>query len=165
MRALTYVILVGVFFALLQSSYFFLMAIHLTSAYPSFLAVTIGWLIGVGLGLRLGQWGGDLVWLGLSLAAFYGCQVLLKQVEYQVALLPVCGLFIAVSGAHSGAFFRNNRETLATVGRLFFWENNGFLAGWLIGFAGFILAGPVFHWVAPIVLAGVIALLMPRKRS
>jgi hypothetical protein len=165
MRPLTYVILVGLFFALLQSSYFFLMAIYLTSAYPSFLAVTIGWLIGVAIGLRVGSWGGDHVWLGLSLVAYFACQVLLKQVSYETALLPVCGLFVAVSGAHSGAFFRNNRETLGTVGRLFFWENNGFLAGWIFGFFGFVLLGPMFHWLAPVGLAVVVAAAKPRRQA
>ena len=69
----SYLIASGFLFAFLQTGFFFQLQFRLTSAYPSFLAVTLAWLVGSGAGLWLGRkenCGGRTAWLVASLAAF-----------------------------------------------------------------------------------------------
>jgi hypothetical protein len=148
-----YVILSGLLFAVLQSAYFFVLEIRLTAAYPSFLAVTLGWLLGSVAGLRWGSQLAEGVWIGLSLLAFFSTQGLLHSFPYATWMLPVAALMIAVSGAQAGAFFRQNRDLMKSASRLFFWENNGFIAGWILGFACFVQLGPVYLVTGPAAMA------------
>ena len=159
-----YVLSMGVFFALLQTGYFFQLQFRLTSAYPSFLAVTLAWLIGSAAGLWLSRNAGTrsvLVWLAASLAAYVLVLLLLRAFPYRMGWLPVVGLLICVSGIHAGVFFGASRHVLGTASRLFFWENNGFILGWIAGFAGYVRSGNTFHWVAPAALALIVAALQP----
>jgi len=136
-----YVVLCGVLFAALQTAYFFQLTVYWSAAYPSFLAVTLAWLAGSLAGLALGARWSDRRWLAASVGASLLAAVVLRALPHHLAGLLVTTACLALSGAHAGAFFRRNRELLGTAGRLFFWENNGFLLGWTIGFVAFVLAG------------------------
>ena len=124
---LLYVIVNGIFFAVLQSGYFF----ALGTAY---------------------------------LGTFWG----LTFFAYDIRFLPLCGAMVALSGLYAGAFFRVNRTLLGTASRLFFWENNGFIAGWIIGFFCFVYGGgPLLLWMPGILGAGILLLgfLLPHHPS
>src|SRR5437773_2180125 len=111
----SYFVASGFLFAFLQTGLFFQLQFRLTSAYPSFLAVTLAWLVGSGAGLWLGRkenGGGRTAWLAASLAAYYLVLILLRQFPYRIGWLPVYGLLIAVSGAQAGHFFAVNRSLL-----------------------------------------------------
>jgi hypothetical protein len=155
MKRLGYVTGSGLLFALLQTGLFFQLQFRLTSAYPSYLAVTLAWLLGSLAGLWLGRNGRRTVWLAASLAAYYGVLILLRCFPYRIGCLPVYGLLMAVCGAQAGHFFAANRALFPSASRLFFWENNGIVLGWIAGFVGYIVFGNVFHWLAP-VAAGVV---------
>ena len=91
-----------------------------------------------------------------SLVSYYLVMVLLRMVPYRIELLPVFGLLIVVCGIQAGHFFGANRALLESSSSLFFWENNGFVLGWIVGYAGFVGFGTAFHWLAP-ALAGAAA--------
>ncbi len=155
---LLYVIVNGIFFAVLQSGYFFALGTRMTSAYPGFLTVTLGWLIGSALGLQIGHKVKSSFWVGLSLAAYLATFWGLTFLAYDSRFLPLSGAMVAFSGLYAGAFFRVNRSLLGTASRLFFWENNGFIAGWVIGFAGFVWGGiPLLLWLPGLLGAGILA--------
>ena len=157
--ALLFVIINGIFFAVLQSGFFFALGTRMTSAYPGFLTVTLGWLIGSALGLRIGHKVKPSFWIASSLAAYMATFWGLAFFAYDIRFLPLCGAMVALSGLYAGAFFRVNRSLLGTASRLFFWENNGFIAGWIIGFSGFVWGGvPLLLWM-PGLLGGAILLL------
>lgn len=158
--ALGHVVAMGVLFAVVQFGLFFQLQLRLTAAYPSFLTVTLAWLIGSVAGLWLGRRGqstlGFKIWLAASLVSYYLVMVLLRVFPYTIALLPVLGLLIVICGIQAGQFFAANRSLLESSASLFFWENNGFVLGWIVGYAGYVAFGNAFHWEAP-ALAGLAA--------
>jgi hypothetical protein len=150
----------GVLFAVVQTGLFFQLQLRLTAAYPSFLTVTLAWLVGSVAGLWLGGRdrgaNGFKIWMGASLLSYYLVMILLRMAPYRIELLPALGLLIVVGGIQAGHFFGANRALLESSASLFFWENNGFVLGWIVGYAGFVGFGTAFHWFAP-ALAGVAA--------
>lgn len=150
----------GLLFAVVQIGLFFQLQLRLTAAYPSFLTVTLAWLVGSVAGLWLGGRSrgtiGFATWMAASLGSYYLVMVLLRVSPYTIALLPVMGLLIAVCGFQAGHFFVANRNRLDSSASLFYWENNGFVLGWIVGYAGYIRFGNAFHWAAP-ALAGLLA--------
>jgi len=160
-----YVTLFGVFFALLQTSYFFQLEIWLTAAYPAFLTITLGWLMGNIVGLRFDTtpWGKAIplaVWLLISLGAYYLVIVLLQLFPDQRLLLPLYGVCIGLAGMLAGRFFVISRTLFSSSAKLFFMENNGFVLGWVLGFFGFVWRGHIFNLTAPFIFGGLNLLLL-----
>ncbi|MFQ6678736.1 MAG: hypothetical protein ACE5D0_10535 [Fidelibacterota bacterium] len=153
-----FVIMMGIFFALIQTCYFFQLEIWLTAAYPAYLTIMLGWLIGNVAGLRMFQSGENpnksslSLWLILSVAAYYFTICFLQVFPYRMELLPIYGVMIGVSGALAGRFFVSARFIFKTSAKLFFMENNGFVLGWILGFMGFVWRGHTFNLVAPLVM-------------
>ena len=157
-----YIVVAGFLFAFLQTGYFYQLQFWMTSAYPSYVTVTLAWLVGSALGLTLGKQASSISsfgWLGASLCAYYGVLVLLRSFPYHLGWLPLQGLLISISGLQAGHFVAVNRSLFKSASRLFFWENNGFVLGWATGFAGYAWLGDSFHWTAP-VLTGLIYWLL-----
>ncbi len=167
MKKFFYVTSMGVFFAILQTSYFFELEIWLTAAYPGFLTIMLGWLTGNILGLAAGRrWDRERrsfavlsTLLFASLIAYYLSTSFLKAHPYQMAYLPFYAVMIMVSGAQAGHFFNASRSIFDSASTLFFHENNGFVIGWIIGFFGFITYGSWFNLVAPAAL-GLLCILL-----
>ncbi len=157
-----YATLMGIHFALLQTGYFFELQIGLTAAYPSFITVILSWLAGSVIGLRAGRGGADysLLLHVASLAAYGACVLLLNTWPYQTGLLPLYAALIMVSGAQAGYFFAVNTKLFSSVSRLFLMENNGFVAGWIIGFFGFVAFGHSFDIIGPATMGAVSAWLI-----
>lgn len=159
---LFYAVGMGLLFAFLQVGYFWELQFRLTAAYPSFLTVTLSWLVGGIVGLWTGQRSRSrhgAGWMIASLCAFGLVAWLLRKFPYQSGWLPVHGALIAVSGAQAGHFFAVNRGLLGSAGRLFLWENNGFVLGWLVGYVGYVKLGSSFPLAAPMV-TGLLVLLL-----
>jgi hypothetical protein len=153
--ALAYATTMGALFAALQSGCFFELQFRMTAAYPSYLAVTVGWLVGSVAGLRVGRrqdGRGRSAWLAASLAAYYLLLLALRALAYRVEWLPLLGLAIVIMGMQAGHFFAANRTLLPTASRLFLWENNGFVIGWIGAFAGQVALGEKLHWYLPLLL-------------
>jgi len=151
----------GLYFGLAQTAYFFQMEILLTAAYTGFITATLAWIGGALAGLLMPRWlageeslaRGLVAWHGAGLAAYYMALALLAFFPYDFSLLPVYCLLIMVSGAQAGHFFRANQKYFPSAASLFLMENNGFILGWLGGFAGFVAFGVGFNQVAPLALS------------
>ncbi len=78
--------------------------------------------------------------------------LILNTYPFVIALLPFYAAMIIICGVLAGCFFRVNSALLGSASRLFFIENNGFVLGWIIGFAGFVVYGSVFNLIAPLIL-------------
>ena len=154
-----HVFLGGLLFALLQSCYFLLLEAQLSSAWSTYMAVTVGWLAGSLGGLRVVRAPRrDAAFIAASLAAYYGTWAGLRSRPFDERLLPAYALGVAVSGAYAGYFLRANAERSADPRRTLLMENNGFIAGLISAFIGFFLVGEPFLVSAP-ALAGLACLL------
>jgi len=164
-RPEVYATLMGVHFALLQTGYFFELQIGLTAAYPSFITVILSWLAGSVIGLRAGRGDADYSISShiASLAAFGACVFSLRTWPYQMELAPLYATLIMISGAQAGHFFAANTKLFKSVSRLLFMENNGFIAGWIIGFFGFVMFGHRFDIIGPAMMGVVNAWLISRR--
>ncbi|MBI4667258.1 MAG: hypothetical protein HY751_12720 [Nitrospinae bacterium] len=160
----SYALSMGVFFAVLQTCYFFQLEIWVTAAYPGFLTITVAWLAGSGLGLWLANKhsGHGLtplnltLWLAASVLAFYLSEGLCGYVPFRIEMLWIHGILIGVSGAQAGHFFAAHSKIFNRSSTLFFMENNGFVVGWILGFLGYISLGIPFANLAPVALAGLL---------
>lgn len=161
MTSIAHVAAMGLLFAVLQAGFFFELQLRLTAAYPSYLTVTLAWLLGSVAGLWLGRKAegasGLVGWMAASLAGYYLVLVLLRAFPYKIEALPVMGILIGVCGIQAGHFFGANRSLFESSSSLFLWENNGFLLGWVVGYAGYVAFGTLFHWISP-ALVGMLAL-------
>jgi hypothetical protein len=146
-----YLLLVGIFFGALQTAYFFRLSFALASTYNTFLMVTLAWLAGsliglrVRLPLRLGSW--------LCLMPYLLAQVLVNGLPYRADLWPIYAMLVLFSGIFSGLFFAQMGEVVRPVRRLFFIENNGFIIGLVGSTFLYLVGGRVLLWIAPIGLA------------
>ncbi|MDH5477277.1 MAG: hypothetical protein OEY50_03000 [Nitrospinota bacterium] len=182
MIRITYALLFGAYFGMIQTAYFFGLEILLTAAYTSFVTATLAWIGGAIAGLFLPDGhgtaqsstspAGPLVvgpligWHVAGLAAYYITSALLFSFPYNFAILPFCLPLIMVSGAQTGHFFRVNQPFFPTTAQLFLWENNGFIIGWLAGFTGFVVFGIQFLRFGPAALGLALApLIFLRARS
>jgi hypothetical protein len=162
----------GLLLALLQTGYFFHLSVRLTAAYPSYLTVLVGWLAGSAVGLAMARrHGGTLRWIGAALLAYYVSYGLLRLFPYDLSLLPLHAVAVFVCGIMAGVFFVEARPLLPTAAALFFWENNGFVLGWLVGFFGYVKGAETFTLAAPPAVAALAWLIRslflspPRNRS
>ncbi|MBI5814686.1 MAG: hypothetical protein HZB29_03655 [Nitrospinae bacterium] len=168
-----YVFMMGFFLALTQTGFFFGMEIFFTSAFAGFGAVAGGWLLGSAAGLFIAKariWGSGAVraqiaHIALCLAAYYALQWGLRTAPFDTALAPVYIVLIAVSGSQAGAFFARSGGIFPTASRLYLWENNGFIAGWVAGFAGYVFMGSGFTLWAPALAAALTASLGNRAHK
>lgn len=162
MTARLWAFLFGVELALLQTGSFFHLQVRLTAAYPSYLTVLLTWLAGSIIGLRLGRGRSSrmlIIWSVAALLTYYGSYLLLLRFPYDLTLLPIHGAATLTAGIAAGLFFATARPLLASASPLFFWENNGFIVGWVAGFVGYTLWAEGFSLLAPLVGGGVVALV------
>jgi hypothetical protein len=150
--SLGYFLLVGIYFALLQFSYFFLMSFNLSSSYLSYLAMVSSWVIGalVGLWLKNEKMERGLL-LGSSLA-YYVFLLVSFRLQFSNRLYFFFFVLVLISGVYSGYFFCRNSKRATKVKWLFFMENNGYILGMVSSFVLFTVLGVRFLYIAPLVL-------------
>src|SRR3989344_497604 len=150
MTTTSYVFLCGLFFGLLQFSFFFVLVVNLSSSGLTYLTTTCGWLLGVSGGLSLPvkrrSMERDLVLLALAL--YYAHMALVYLHRYDNRFLPLYVVLIAGGALYGGYFFKANETRFKRAKHIFFWENNGFIACVIGSFLGVSLMGEPFlkHW-------------------
>lgn len=159
-------LVVGVWLATLQISLFLSLELLLSSAYLTFVVVILSWIIGGALGVWVpaGRWSLPLMLLaGLTPYASFG---LLALSPYNTALIWLHGLLIMTTALYAGHFFQQERRRFDQIGDLFFWENNGFVLGLVVGVLGFVFYGRPFLYAIPLCgLIAVLAVVQVRKRT
>lgn len=151
--------MVGLLLGLLQTGLFFQLSFTLSSSFRTFLMITVCWLLGSVIGLRLARqvtW--SLNWvLVVALVAYFSCVILLAVVPFQTQIWPIYAGLIVVIGLYPGLFFvRLSRYY--TAGTLFFRENNGFILGLISGTLLFLVLGRSALWTMPILASGIVIL-------
>ena len=140
----------GLFCGLLQHGLYARLEGHLTAAWPSYAAVTLGWLLGGLAGLCSEGRPRVTVWLLAGAAAADAiCGSLLSAYPARVGFLPVYGLLAAVGGAFASSFLRGWRPLAGSVAHVMLWENNGFILGFTLSMLGGLVWGDAFLDVAP----------------
>jgi hypothetical protein len=151
--------LVGLLLGLLQTGLFFQLSFTLSSSFRTFLMITLCWLLGSVIGLRLAKqvtW--SLNWvLVMALVAYFACVIVLGVAPFQTQIWPIYAGLIVIIGLYPGLFFvRLSRYY--TAGTLFFRENNGFILGLISGTLLFLILGRSALWTMPILAAGAVIL-------
>ena len=150
-----YPTLAGVLFGVVQTGYFFYLNFALSSTYGTFLLVTLSWLVGSIVGLRLGS----VLLLSprigpwLCILPHIVTQLLLGALPFRSDLWPIYAVLIAISGIYSGLFFARMGAVMKPVRKLFFTENNGFILGIVGCTLGYLALGRAILWVLPLMLA------------
>jgi hypothetical protein len=149
--------LVGILLGLLQTGLFFQLTFTLSSSFRTFLMITVCWLLGSAVGIRIAKpvrlhLNGFAL---LSLLAYFTCFVLLGATPFNTQLWPVYAVFIMLTGLYPGVFFVRLSKYY-TARQLFFRENNGFIVGLVSGTLLFLMLGRVTLWGTPILVAAVV---------
>jgi hypothetical protein len=157
----------GLYFALLQFSYFFLMEAYLSSQYLSYFITLLFWLCGffVGLNVARERWFSGLLLLGV--VAYYAAWTLTKLVPFHTLLYPLAAICSITSGLLPGYFFPFMARRFPSIKLMLFHENNGFLLGILLALKGSIYCGSWFLAGAPLlgsVLVGIALWIGQRRR-
>jgi hypothetical protein len=149
-----YPALVGILLGLLQTGLFFQLTFTLSSSFRTFLMITVCWLLGSVLGVRLARrvtlhLNGFVL---LGLLAYFACFGLLAAYPFNTQLWLVYAGFILLTGLYPGVFFVRLSEYY-TARQLFFRENNGFIIGLIGGTLLFLLFGRSALWILPVLVA------------
>jgi hypothetical protein len=155
-----YLLAGGFFFAALQFSCYLSLEWQLSSAWTTYALVTLGWLAGVPIGLRLGS--RDEALLASSLAGYALLSAASSRHPFDDRWLPLYALCVLTSGAYAGAFFRSSCARFKDARAILLHENNGFLLGMLASFLGFYLFGGRFSLWAP-AAAGLLLTVLRRR--
>jgi len=147
----------GWFFAVLQFSFLMLLQINISSAYLSYMLITLSWMIGTVAGLWIPRLKMDLG-LGLGVISYYLVYALLSYNPFSPFTLPVVCVGVAIAGLWAGHFFIAMLEKTMSTDSIFFHENNGFVIGLVTFFTGFTLLGRTFLLYAPLALAAILFL-------
>ncbi|HEX2623290.1 MAG TPA: hypothetical protein VHL11_24185 [Phototrophicaceae bacterium] len=152
--------LVGVLLGLLQTGLFFQLSFTLSSSYSTFLMVTLCWLIGSAIGVRVAK---KLPFYPallpiFSLLAYFGCAFLVSVAPFNTQIWFVYAFLVILTGIYPGVFFVRMGE-IYSARVLFFRENNGFILGLISGTILFMLMGRGVLWIAPVSLAVIILLI------
>jgi hypothetical protein len=152
-----------VLLGLLQTGLFFQLSFTLSSGIRTFLMVTICWLLGSVIGIRIAkstplQLNG---FTGLTLAAYFGCVLLLSVAPFNTQFWMFYAVLIMLAGLYPGVFFVR-LGAYYSARALFFRENNGFIVGLVSGTLLFLLTGRLALWGMPVLVAGIIVLCTTR---
>ncbi|MBI1259510.1 MAG: hypothetical protein GC204_18740 [Chloroflexi bacterium] len=152
-----YPALVGLLLGALQTGLYFQLSFTLSSSFTTFLMVTLCWLIGSAIGVRLLQrmrfpLNGFLL---LALLAYFACVIMLNAAPFNTQLWPLYALLIIITGLYPGIFFARF-GSVYRARELFFRENNGFILGLISSTFLFLLFGRAALWVTPILMSGIV---------
>jgi hypothetical protein len=143
----------GLYFAVCQVGFFRYLEFNLSSTFVCYYATIGMWLLGGLVGLLLRKEALAIPLLLGGLAAYYLHPLVLARFPFDMRLLPVYLFFIFVTALYSGYFFRHARRRFHSAKSLFFHENNGFLAGYVLAVVELLLYGQVTQQVLPLVMA------------
>ncbi len=142
----------GWFFAVLQFSFLMLLQINISSAYLTYMVITLSWMIGTVAGLWIPRLSMPLG-VGLGTVSYYIVYTLVSYNPFSPITLPVASAGVAIAGLWAGHFFVTMLDKSMTTDSIFFHENNGFIVGLVTFFAGFTQIGRPFLLYVPLILA------------
>jgi hypothetical protein len=159
---LGYPLLVGCLLGLLQTGLFFQLTFALSSGFMTYLLIVICWLLGSAIGAYyVSHWQVSLrLCLLLMLIAYAVCCYLVNSNPFNTHIWFIYAGLIGLAGLYPGVFFARTAKVYA-VRPLFFWENNGFIAGLVISTILYMLMGRIIFWGLPIVVALIVEMLAP----
>jgi hypothetical protein len=157
---------VGLLLGFLQSGLFFLLTFTLSAGFATYLLITLCWLMGGIFGVvyvkRLKVSLRSL--LILMLFSYILCGWVAESSPFNTRIWVFYGCLIACAGIYPGVFFaRASNFYAAHV--LFFWENNGFIAGVVISTLSFMVLGRAALWTLPTLCAVFVWLRSPLPLS
>jgi hypothetical protein len=160
-----YPFLVGTLFGVIQTGYFFQLDFALASTYGTFLLITLSWLAGSVVGLRISRFSFFTLQRGpwICLVPYVLTQALLSAAPFQSGLWPLYAALVLVSGTFSGVFFARLGEVIRPVRRLFFAENNGFIVGIVACTIAYLVLGRPVLWILPVALTAVCWVWSPSR--
>ncbi len=150
--------LTGWLFSNLQFSFLMLLQINVSSAYRTYMLITLAWMAGTIAGLwipRLTM----RVGIVLGLTGYYVAAFLLAKLPFSPVTIPIAVLCVALAGLWAGRFFVVMFHRFKSADRIFFHENNGFILGGITLFIGFTLWGRPFLMAMPLILATALLML------
>jgi hypothetical protein len=150
----------GLHFAVVQTAYFLLLEARLSSRASSYFLALLFWLVGLFLGLRLGDGRRFAKMLPASLCAYQATHGLATWMPFHPALYVAVALASVVSGASSGLFFRFITRRWTPVRSPLFHENNGFVLGLLVALQGATRFGGALLAYGPAVTVALVTLLL-----
>jgi hypothetical protein len=158
-----YPFIAGLLFGVVQTGYFFQLTFALSSTYGTFLLVTLAWLAGSLVGLRLNRARVLSLRVGpwLCVLPYGAALLLLGALPFHAEVWPIYGLLIAISGIFAGVFFARMGAVIQPVRWLFFAENNGFILGIVACTLAFLAWGRLTLWIVPAALAALCWLRTP----
>ena len=152
-----YAFLTGLYFSTLQFCYLILLQINISSAYLTYMVITVSWLAGSIIGLWLENLNRN-IGVGLGLFCYYSVYALVSNMPFSSFTLAITAVGSALTGLWAGRFFIFILHQYKQVDRIYFHENNGFWVGIVTFFLGFTLIGRPFVFWAPMTLAGLLLL-------
>ena len=148
----------GLYFAVLQFAYYFVLEAYVSSRSISFFIATFFWLIGFLIGLNIRQRMNDR-WLAfLSISAYYVFYIVNNLYPFKSFIFGFLIICILISGAYPGYFFNRYKSRFRKVKDFFFIENNGFILGILISYIGSIMVGKYFIIIFPLFSFGLLSI-------
>jgi hypothetical protein len=149
MKSILSTFIVGIFFAVLQMSYFFSLQTLLTSTILSYFSIVFCWLVGAIIGLKFFEFVGERVILVSSIVAYYLFLIILCFNKFNTMLLPIYVVLIIISSIYAGYFFPFQSKFFKKINYLFLIENNGFVFGILLAYIFFMFYGINFLIFVP----------------
>lgn len=156
--------LTGLHLALLQFNYLFILQINISSTYLTYILIVISWMAGTIGGL---WWKhlrpGFCLLSGVGGYYMVYAMTAINPLSRWTFVISVAGVML--SGLWAGRFFTAMAPLFGGADKLFFHENNGFLAGIILVFTGFTLLGQPFLLYLPALSASLLLLLLRRYPS
>ncbi|RMF85959.1 MAG: hypothetical protein D6736_16215 [Nitrospinota bacterium] len=149
----------GLYFSVVQFSYFFILQTNISSTYITYMTVVIAWMVGVLAGLWFEKITVDTLIVS-GVISYYGVYELVVHDPFSPLGLPLAALGVSITGMWAGRFFVVMLPLWQQTDRLFFHENNGFLVGIVATFVGFTLLGRGFILWTPSLSAALLFLGM-----
>ncbi len=142
---------IGVFFALIQFCYFFILEAYVSSRVSIYFIALFFWLIGFFIGLRLKSYNLLLKLLVASLVMYYITLFFNILIPFEKTSLILSGTAILISGLSPGYYFIYAKKKFPKIKLLFLHENNGFLLGIILSFSGVYFSGSWMLYFAPLI--------------
>jgi hypothetical protein len=160
-----YPLLVGLLLGAMQTALYFQLTFTLSSSFGTYLLVTLCWLLGSAFGVLAAAKTAvpTHLYLLAALLAYGAVCLLLSAAPFRTEWWPLYGALVAVNGGYAGVFF-GRMSSAYTARALLLTENNGFIVGLALTTLLFLTLGRVVLWLAPALLALVIALISEPDR-
>jgi len=147
-----YFMFTGLYFSVLQFSYFLVLQLNVSSTYITYMVVVLAWMLGTVVGLWWTKLNTVLIGL-LGGIAYYFVFLLVSVSSLSIWTLTLASVGVFISGLWAGRFFVHYFTRVPDTDKLFFHENNGFLIGIIITVIGFAQYGKLFLMWSPLFCA------------